>query len=118
MKYICLALLIPFTLLAQQKIQKEDIRIINGDNLPKLEITVPNSTNQINPFFMIDTQTNVIFQIPASGIIPVANGGTGTNSFLGALSGITTNVPVMVSPVLSNSFHFSHGVLTNITTLP
>ncbi len=150
---------IPFLFLVAvgycQPVQRSaDLWIVNSDNYPKIQGICQPLTNQTNPWLVFGSQTNVVFQIPASGIIaqqylginsnsviPLSAGGTGgsngvsarlglgvneiaTNNAsnmkiaLGLNGGITTNISVMTSPVLSNSFQFSNGVLTNVAALP
>lgn len=137
MKTIFLLFLIPLVAFGQQVIQTADIRIINNDNYPKLEVTSTDLSAQTNPWLVIGTQTNVVFQIPASGIIaaqylginsnsvlPLASGGTGGSNALSARislglgSGLTTNFNVIFGSALTNTLQFSNGVLTNITAVP
>ena len=51
------------------------------------------------------------FQLPATGIVPVAYGGTGK-----AVAGVTTNITLTVSGSFTNTFYITNGLIFKSTS--
>ena len=87
--FLWLVLLVPFLAVAQTRVAP--IKIVNtSPNTIPLEII--GSIGQNDVFFSIFDGTNNLFSIPKSGLIAVANGGTGVAT-VAALQALVSNAP-------------------------
>ncbi len=99
--------------------QANAIYLTNDFDVVKFKI-VDNNTNHSVPWLEFGTQTNTIFELPASGILGVAYGGTGASSVSGVVSNlglttIVTNLAFTINTLYTNSF--GRGIAVNANAI-
>ncbi len=88
--------------------QTTGIKVVNSDGLVKFS-AIDNAQSQ--PWLEFGSQTNTVFKLPATGIIPAAYGGTGTNNaFIQAGSNQLTSA----SSSVTNTFGSAYSAIPTV----